>query len=229
MKLDQAHRHTLKIISVFFAISLWFYVLNSEPIEIEKKIAIEYLLPKGYTISSLEEKELTVKLKGSKAFISSVFSSKEKLTVDLNPYYQKYGKFFKVLFYSSQIPVPFGVDILDIHPKEKLVEIDRLVKMEIPVKIRYIGEMSYEKKWNEVSLNPSSIMVSGPVEIIRKLSYIESNPVNLSNVTRDEGTMTVPLMELDSRLSYEENPRVKLKYKVELIIPKRNEPDKNEK
>ncbi len=221
MKLEKAQRHTLKIIAIFFAVSLWFYVLNSEPVEIEKKIQIEFILPKGYAVSSNTERQLQLKLKGSKAFIGNVFSNKEKLVIDLVPYFKKFGKNFKVQYLHSQISVPFGVDILDMQPKEAKVEIDRLVQMELPVRIHYIGNIAYDRKFKEVSLDPQNVMVSGPIEVIRRLSHVESNPVNLSTIEKDEGVLTVPLEELDARLTFEENPRVKLKYKVQLIIPKR--------
>ena len=38
---------------------------------------------------------------------------------------------------------------------------------------------------------------------------------------KEEGTITVPLDEIDARLTFKENPRVRLKYKVQLTIPKR--------
>ena len=221
MKLEKAQRHTLKIISIFFAVSLWFYVLNSEPVEVEKKIQIEFLLPKGYAVSSNTERQIQLKLKGSKAFIGNVFSNKEKLVIDLVPYFKKFGKNFKVQYLPSQISVPFGVDILEMQPQEAKVEIDRLVQMELPVRIHYIGNMAYDRKFKEVNIDPHNVMVSGPIEVIRKLSHVETNPVNLSTIDKEEGILTVPLEELDPRLTFEENPRVKLKYKVQLTIPKR--------
>ena len=221
MKLEKAQRHTLKMIAIFFAVSLWFYVLNSEPVEVDKKIQIEFILPKGFAISTQTDRQLQLKLKGSKAFIGNVFSNKEKLVVDLVPYYKKFGKNFKVYYNTSQISVPFGVDILEMHPKEANIEIDRLVQIELPVKVQYIGTMPYDKKFREVSIEPEKIMISGPIDIIRKYSRLETNPVNLSSIDKEEGSLFVSLDELDSRLSYEENPRVKLTYKVQLTIPKR--------
>ena len=221
MKLEKAQRHTLKIIAIFFAVSLWFYVLNSEPVEIEKKIQIEFLLPKGFAVSSQAERHLQLKLKGSKAFIGNVFTNKEKLVIDLVPYYKKFGKNFKVLYHPSQISVPFGVDILEMNPREVNLQIDRLVQMELPVKIQYIGNMPYDRKFKEVSVEPQNIMVSGPIDVLKRLSRLETNPVNLSTIEKDEGTITVPLEELDSRLTFAENPKIKLKYKVQLTVPKR--------
>lgn len=222
MKLEKTQRHTLKIISIFFAVSLWFYVLNSEPIELERKMNVEFILPKGYAIASQTERQLLIKLKGSKAFIGNVFSKEEKITVDLNPYFKKYGKHFKVTYHPSQITVPFGVDVLEISPKESLVELDRLVQMELPISVQYIGSMPYDRKFIEVGIEPSNVMISGPIEVMRRVSNVQTNPVNLSNIDREEGTISLPLEDLDPRLKFEEKPKVKLKYKVQLSIPKRS-------
>ena len=174
MKLEKAQRHTLKIIAIFFAVSLWFYVLNSEPVEIEKKMQIEFILPKKMAIASLNERHITLKLKGSKAFIGNVFSNKEKLVIDLVPYYNKFGKNFKVSFHSSQISVPFGVDILELHPKEALIELDKLVRQEIPIEIEYIGNMAYDKKFIKVTVEPKSMLVEGPAEVLKKISKVKA-------------------------------------------------------
>jgi len=222
VKLEKTQRHTLKIISIFFAVSLWFYVLNSEPIELERKMNVEFILPKGYAIASQTERQLNLKLKGSKAFIGNIFSKEEKITVDLNPYFKKYGKHFKVTYHPSQITVPFGVDVLEISPKESQVELDRLVQMELPINVQYIGSMPYDRKFIEIGIEPSNVMISGPIEVMRKVSNVQTNPVNLSNIDREEGTISLPLEDLDPRLKFEEKPKVKLKYKVQLSIPKRS-------
>ena len=92
MKIEKVQRHTLKVLSVLLAVSLWFYVLNSEPIEVEKKMAVKYVLPKGMVMTSFSEKEVTLKIKGSKAFVENIFSNNEKFVVDLNPYFQNFPK-----------------------------------------------------------------------------------------------------------------------------------------
>ena len=221
MKRETAQRHSLKIIAIFFAVSLWFYVLNSEPIQIERKLAINYIVPKGFTIASLSEKEVTLKIKGSKAFIQNIFSNKEKLNVDLNPYFVSSGKSFKVKFYASDVTVPFGVEILDISPKETSIELDRNVIMEMPIKVLYIGDAPRDRKIKEVIIEPQNLMISGPIEILKSVSRLETAPVNLALFNKDEGSTTVSLSDLDPRLKFEESPKVRLKYKTQLLNPKR--------
>ena len=220
MKRETAQRHSLKIIAIFFAVSLWFYVLNSEPIQIERKLTINYILPKGFAISSLSEKEVTLKIKGSNAFIKNIFSNKEKLNVDLNPYFTSSGKSFKVKFYASDVSVPFGVEILDISPKETSIELDRNVIMEVPIKILYIGDAPKDRRIKEVFTEPKKIMISGPIEILKSVSKIETTPFNLALFNKDEGSTTVALGDLDPRLKFEENSKIKIRYKTQLLNSK---------
>lgn len=221
MKRETAQRHSLKIIAIFFAVSLWFYVLNSEPLQIEKKLTINYIVPKGYAISSLNEKEVTLNLKGSKAFIQNVFTNKEKVTVDLNPYFASSGNAFKVKFYASDISVPFGVEVIDISPKETNIELDRMAKMEMPVKVIYIGDAPKGRKIKEVLVEPQNVIISGPVEILKSISRIETAPVNQALFNTDEGSTTISLVDIDPRLKFEKTPKIKLNYKTQVVPIKR--------
>jgi YbbR domain-containing protein len=222
MKRETAQRHSLKIMAIFFAISLWFYILNGEPIQIEKKLFINYIVPKGYTIASLNEKEVTLKLKGSKAFLQNIFSNKEKFNVDLSPYFISSGKSFKVKFYASDLSLPFGVEIIDLSPKDTAIELDRMVSIEMPIKVQYIGDAPKERKIKEVVISPQSVKVSGPLEILKSLSRIDSAPVNLALFNKDEGSTTVSLSDLDPRLKFEEESTIKINYKTQLLNSKRN-------
>lgn len=228
MKRETAQRHSLKIIAIFFAVSLWFYVLNSEPTQIEKKLAINYILPQGFTIASLSEKEVTVKIKGSKAFVQNIFSNKEKLNVDLNPYYESSGKSFKVKFNTGEVSVPFGVEVLDISPKETAIEIDRNAMMRIPIKLIYIGEAPKNRRIKMTLVEPKDLMVTGPIEILKLLTNLETSPINLALFNKDEGSTTVTLNDIDPRLKFAEATKIKLKYMTQVMSPRKAIENKSE-
>lgn len=228
MKRETAQRHSLKIIAIFFAVSLWFYVLNSEPTQIEKKLAINYILPQGFTIASLSEKEVTVKIKGSKAFVQNIFSNKEKLNIDLNPYYESSGKSFKVKFNTGEVSVPFGVEVLDISPKETAIEIDRNAMMRIPIKLIYIGEAPKNRRIKMTLVEPKDLMVTGPIEILKLLTNLETSPINLALFNKDEGSTTVTLNDIDPRLKFAEASKIKLKYMTQVMSPRKAIENKSE-
>ncbi len=214
MKVESVQRHTLKILAVLFALSLWVYVLNSEPIVIEKKLPINFILPKGMVLNSLNENEVTLKLKGSKAFISNVFSNNEMVQVNLEETYKFQGKNFVQKIYASNLEVPFGVEIIDIHPKEMNIELDILGQMEVPVKVQFYGEIPKNKKLKEFKVSPDKIKIKGPVNLLKNINKIETAPVNMALLKKDEGELKLIPTELDSRLDLENIDKLILLYKT---------------
>jgi hypothetical protein len=63
-------------------------------------------------------------------------------------------------------------------------------------------------------------MISGPVEILKSVSRLETAPVNLALFNKDEGVIGLSLSDLDPRLKYEESVKIKLKYKTQLLNSK---------
>lgn len=214
MKIEKIQRHTLKVLSMLLAVSLWFYILNSEPIEIEKKLPIEYILPQGMTMVSISEKEVTLKLKGSKAFISNIFSKREKFKIDLKPYYQTNGKNFRVKFYLNSIEVPFGVDVLDISPKETMVELDQKGMTTVPIKVQMIGELPKNRRLKEFHLSPDTVMLFGPIELLKRINKVDTIPLNMSLLTKDEGSFILQPTPIDPRINIDENQKLKFIYKT---------------
>jgi YbbR domain-containing protein len=220
VKKETAQRHTLKFTAFIFAISLWYYVLNSEAVEIEKKLPINFILPRGMLILSPIQKEVTLKLKGSKAFVKNIFLNKEKLNIDLNSYYHPENhskdKMVKIKIYPTDITVPFGVTILDISPHELTVDLDYKGLKEVPVKLQYIGDLPLRRKLKEMTIVPDKVMISGPIELLRNVNSVETVPLNLSLLNKDDGALGVQFVEIDSRLKLEEATSLKVKFKTQL-------------
>lgn len=217
MKLEKAQRHILKLIAIFFAVSLWFYVLNSEPEEVEKKIQVEYIIPKDYAIANGVDRVINIRVKGSKAFVAHVFPNDEKVTVDLRQYFKKFGKNFKVRFYESQFHVPFGVEILEILPKSTWVELDKIGEVIVPVKVQYAGFLPVGKRLRDESLEPTHVKLIGPMSVLKKIGHINTMPVDLAALDHDdkEHSLDLTLEELDSRVQYAEKINVKFTFDVE--------------
>ena len=85
-------RHILKVISFFAAITLWFYVLNSEHITIDARIPLVFITPTDLALNVKVPKTVKVKLKGSRAFVKNLNFDKEKVIVDIRDYPYKKKK-----------------------------------------------------------------------------------------------------------------------------------------
>jgi YbbR domain-containing protein len=206
-------KHFFKIFSLFAAISLWFYVLNSEPMEITKEIPFEFLTPPGQAISNLVPPGLTVKFKGSRAFMQNLYRAEERIYLDLRDPQYAGRQEFEVLVSPSMIPVPFGVEVLEVSPSLINVELDREITKEVPVRLQLQGELSNDLRMVLQDLEPNRVMITGPVEVMRRTTALRTTPLNVGTLD-GEGELRLRLFELDQRIRVQHEGDFLFRYSI---------------
>lgn len=210
----QISKHTLKIISFFFAVTLWFYVLSSAPILIEKKLPINFKVPKGMAISNVVEKEVVVKIKGSRVFLRNIFEKNNFIFVNLNRYFfDKKKKNIDVKIGVQDIPVPFGVEVLEIKPSKIEIQLQKIFTKTLPIIPTVVGEVSKEFKLIKENLVPSKLEVSGPKEFVKSLKSISTSPIDVSTLQKS-GSLKVATMDIDSRLTITSKDPIYYNYEI---------------
>lgn len=196
-------RHLLKVISLFAAFMLWFYVLSNEPFVIEKKIKLDFEVPKGYAISNLPKREVTVKIRGSRIFMKNLLGNEAKILLDLKIYPYKKTKNFDVHINPYDVPVSFGLDVIKVTPDKINVTLDKSIYKKVPVKVKLSGEVTSEMKLVKYGLIPSEVMIVGPIEVMRKVSFMNTESIDLSPLD-GTGIMKVRIDEVDPRIRVKE-------------------------
>lgn len=206
-------RLLLKILSVFLAITLWFYVLNSEQLEIENKYLIKIDEPIGLAVSSKVPEFVSVKLSGSRAFISKLVVPDDPIILTLSKS-EINNKKAILEIKESMIPVAFGVDIKEILPSSIEVELDKVAQKKVPVKARFSGELDPKLRLVTSEIHPDKVTVKGPRSILKEIEYVSTQFLNLGELKVD-GTVKVETVVDDRRVSIlEENKEVHFSYKV---------------
>jgi YbbR domain-containing protein len=207
-------RHTLKFISVFFAITLWFYVLNSAPIVIEKKIPLNFKLPKGMAISNLIDSEVTVKLKGSRVFMRNIFQQNNFIFLNLTKFIlNKKKKEIDVKLSPADVPVPFGVEVLEISPKNLNIRLEKLAKKTVPIIPTLIGEVGTEFKLIKESLIPDKLEIEGPRSLVKEIKSISTTAIDISSLQKS-GELKVAAVDIDTRLSISTKESIFFHYEI---------------
>ncbi len=205
-------RHMLKVISLVCAVTMWFYVLNSEPLEVEKRVPLAMITPSGLAINVEIPTTVKVKLKGSRAFVQDLDLSQEKLIVDLRdyPYTQET---FAVTFEKNMVRLPFGVEVQDIEPKQVVLSLEREIKKLVPIRLRTVGEVGRDLKLVEKSFQPKEFMIRGPYGVLKKTVLLNTLPVDLSTL-EGKGELRLPLENVDRRIVIEEKRDVAFSYTI---------------
>jgi YbbR domain-containing protein len=212
VKQGSPSKHMLKVISLIVSMTLWFYVLNSEPLEVDRRVPLVFIKPPGLAINVEIPKSVKVKVKGSRAFVQGIDLSQEKLIVDLKdfPYSQET---FAVTFESSMVRLPFGVEVLEIQPKQVMLSLEREINKFVPVRVRSVGEIGKDLKLVQKSFKPKRFKIRGPYTVLKKIGLLETVPVDLSTL-EGEGGVRLGLEKVDGRVLIEDKKDIEYSYLV---------------
>ncbi|WP_127717470.1 YbbR-like domain-containing protein [Halobacteriovorax sp. HLS] len=208
---DALSRHFLKLVSVLFASFLWFYVLNSEPQIVEQSMHLRLLTPAGKSISNIVPQKVAVKIKGSRAFVRTVLNQELSVVVDLKKYSVNKKGGFRVFLTHSDVTVPFGVEVISITPESFNVELQKEIRKEVAVKPVLTGNIAPDLKLINTSVSPKTVLISGPIEVMRKVSKVQTVPIDISSL-QGEGDIKIALADLDQRVSIDRNTPVDFNY-----------------
>ncbi len=174
----------LKLFSLFLSVIIWYFVIGQEVKESVFYIPIEYVnLPSSLEIVGEFRNVFEVSVKGPSTFLKRLTPQDIKITIDLSNAQKGSKTFYQKDF---NIDTPFGVTITKIYPPAVKLEFDRLIKKEVPVKLNLKGNCGYGYELKSYSIEPKLILIEGIQEIVEKLEYIETDPVDINGLTKDK-------------------------------------------
>lgn len=199
----RGQKRILKIMALLFATTIWFYVLNSEPYEVEKEIPISFITPPGQAVANLTPRTLKVRLKGSRAFMQNIFSNSERVVLNLRESQYQGLSEFEALVHNTDIPLPFGVEVLELEPKIIPIRLEREISKEVDVRPQFAGKLPKNLRLVEQSVEPDPVMIRGPVEVMRRVGVLRTGPINRATL-EGSGTISIGISDLDPRVTIED-------------------------
>lgn len=194
----------LQFFSIFFAFLSWIYVLSSAEIQVEKLVKIEYILPDDMAISSQPINEVHYILSGPRAFIRNLLAREDIIKIDMRTKFRKKQKMYEVNMQNFNIELPFGVNVVNVEPRKLQLELSPMQMKEVKIKPVVVGEIASDHKLLEQKIEPKSIRLKGPRELISHINEIETAPIDLQGLN-GKGQKEIQLAPLDSRIHLSSN------------------------
>ncbi len=171
----------LKLTSLFFAVTLWFYIT---PIAPKDTLEVNYVLPlelknipsNMMTIGRIEDR-ISVRLKGRQGVIRDINPDKLSVSLDLS------NAMEGVRFYNldpDNINMPPNIDVVRIEPKTIKIDMVKLLRKDVDIKVNITGRPAPGYRVNRVSVNPPLITVEGPEAEIKTISSLEGFTINVA-------------------------------------------------
>ncbi len=219
MRKKKVNNLTMKIISIFFAIILWSYVMSEVNPIITKEIpnvnvkllGVEKLEQSNLVLMEPNDATIAVKISGRR---NEIFNITEK---DIIAQAEVSGYQEGVYKVPIEVIQPPNVEkIEDFTPKHIPFMFDMIIEKQIPVTLNIKGRPKYGYDVGEWSIRPSTVLIRGPRTRVNSVSKVIAS-IDVSNLDEDMIT-SVPITILDANdkevIGIEKEPNV-----VDVTIP----------
>ena len=189
---------SLKILSLLFAIGLWFYIIQVQSPDIERTVKNIPVLFAGQTelenrnLMLINDKDYTVnlRLRGQRKVLQDLDSAQVSVSVDV-------GNLTATGTHSvyAKVTVPYGsVEVVNQNPSVINVSVDEIVEAEKAIKANIIGEPAAGYAVGAVKLEPTTIKIRGAKSIVDVVDHL-SVAIDVSHKSQDISTVATAELE----------------------------------
>lgn len=170
----------LKAMALAFAIALWFFVAGQSRTEVGFLVPIGFKgVPKDLVMTSMPPDELEVRVTGPRLFITNLSPTQIAAELDLSNAREGLNS-YKIQ--PSDIITPMGVEVLRLRPNSIDVKLEKVIKVELPVRARVVGRPAAGYRVAEVVTYPRSITAFGTKREIKDFSTIYTKPLDITGM-----------------------------------------------
>jgi YbbR domain-containing protein len=171
----------LKLISLGFALILWFFVVGEEKSEIAISVPIEIVnVPGGLIIANDIPPALDVRLYGPRSLIRAMATQRLSKVINLEG--ASAGN-ITLHIAPDSLPVLGGVRVIRVQPSSLEIILDRIERKEFPVSAVVTGRVAPDYEMGAVEVTPNRVMLVGPSSQMNDMTHVETLPVDLSGAT----------------------------------------------
>ncbi len=208
----------LKILSLLFAVILWFFVVAEQKAEISTSIPIELInLPKDIIVSSDLPSQIDIRIYGPRSRLRELSAQNLSYILDMKTAFPGESTYHIT---PDVLTIPAGLKITRIHPSELKLNIQRLITKSVTIKPKLIGEIEKDFKIDSITVDPKTIKISGPEDLIHNIKELHTTPVTINNIS-EEFTQKVGIDFPQSIISENNFLTATIKLKVSPIIETR--------
>lgn len=170
----------LKLLALVFSFALWFFVAGQTRTEVGFLVPIGLKgLPKDLVMTSTPPDDIDVRVTGPKLFINNLSPSQITAELDLSGAREGLNS-YKIQ--AKDIATPMGIDVQRYRPSSIEIRLERLIRVELPVKVRLEGKAAPGYRVADVIVFPRSVSASTARRDLKGLDAIYTKPVDISGM-----------------------------------------------
>jgi YbbR domain-containing protein len=187
----------LKLLSLFFALFLWYFVVGEDKVDMNVTLPVEIVnLPRDLIISNQFKKHIEVTISGQRSLIRGMTEQHISRSVDLSK-----ATPGTVVMQNTvdSISLPRGLSILRVQPPTLTLLLDRLIQKELPIRPILVGKVHKDFKLESVTVDPLTLEISGPQAILDQEKELKTIPIHINDL--NESTVKQASLALKHEIS----------------------------
>ncbi|MBN2399066.1 MAG: hypothetical protein JXI33_01860 [Candidatus Aminicenantes bacterium] len=210
---------SLKASALILAVLVWAVISGREKTYSEKtlKIPVEIThVSPSLEVVNLQPEEAHVSLKGSANLIAKMRPESMAIKIDLKNITES-GKLN--YFAEDYLKIPDGIQIISLHPKMIEVYVEEFNTKEIPVKIRFRGQLKKNLKMKEYKIIPDRVTIIGYKSQLSDITAVFTEEVDLNEIEASQ-KRKVALKQARNILKFRDRRDVDLMLEIENLAAK---------
>jgi YbbR domain-containing protein len=212
----------LKTSSLLLAVLVWAIISGQEKAYSEKmfKIPIEIInVSPNLEVVNLQPEEASISLKGSANLIAKIRPENMAIKIDLKNINET-GKLN--YFAEDYIEIPQALQIISLHPKMIEVYVEEFDTKELPVKIRFRGQLKEPLRLKAAKVIPDRVTIIGYKSQLGAITVVMTEEVNLDEIGASQ-KRKVALKQTRNILKFRDRRDVDLLLEIESVPTRKND------
>ncbi len=204
----------LKVGALVLAVLIWAIISGRERTFSEKtlKIPVEvFNVSENVEVVNLRPEEVSVSLKGASKFVAAVSAESNPIKIDLKSIKESSKLNY---FAEDYLEIPKEVQLVSIHPKMIEVYVEEFATREVPVKIRFRGQLPAHLRLRSAKIVPDRVTIMGYKSQINGIDLVLTEDVELNGIAGSENRR-VPLKQTRDILRFRDHREVELQLEIE--------------
>lgn len=199
--------------SLLLAVLLWAAFSAEPDIVTEHTVPILYRgLPQQYLVTGNVPNSIEVELRGASGLLTASSLADTVVLLDASSVDSPGEK--TVTIGSENLNLPRGVTFLRAVPSQLRLRFSRIASKDVPVEVRFSGELPSGYKIASKTVEPTTLRVVGSEARVDSVMGVETDAIDLTHATQS-GTFRVNAFVNDPQIGFDSSPVVTVRIAVE--------------
>jgi YbbR domain-containing protein len=185
-----AENWVLKVLSLVFALVLWFFVMGERKLEVGYAVPLELQnVPDEMIVTNEVPSLVDVRISGPRTLLMNLRPTDVHISVDLKGLQPGLTSFKRL---EERLNIPSGLKVTRLSPSFVDVKLERIREKTVPVKVLLNGTPAEGFRIAEVRAEPDQVTVEGAESELKDIHEAVTEPVDAEGV-RESFTLMAPL------------------------------------